>query len=96
MVPKLSNYVGGRPVASRTERYGSVYDPARGVEARQVPLSTAEDVADAVAVARAAFEGWAATPPVRRARVMFALKALIDRDMDQLASLVTSEHGKVL
>ena len=53
-------------------------------------------MASAVAAATKAGAAWAATPPVRRARVMFALKALIDEHMDELAALVTAEHGKVL
>jgi len=59
-------------------------------------MSTAADVADAVAAAKQAFPGWSATPPVRRARVLFKFKALIDQHMDELAALLTSEHGKVL
>ncbi|RYZ09053.1 MAG: CoA-acylating methylmalonate-semialdehyde dehydrogenase [Myxococcales bacterium] len=96
MVPKLSNYVGGERVASQTTRYSSVYDPARGAPSSEVPMSTSEDVAAAVAAAKAAFDAWSATPALRRARVMFALKSLIDRHLDELAALVTAEHGKVL
>ncbi len=96
MAQKLSNYVDGKHVTSATARHGSVYDPARGVEVSEVPLSTSADVAVAVAAAKAAFDGWSATPAVRRARVMFALKSLIDRHLDELAGIVTAEHGKVL
>jgi malonate-semialdehyde dehydrogenase (acetylating) / methylmalonate-semialdehyde dehydrogenase len=96
MAPKLSNYIGGKRVDSHTERYGAVYDPARGVESKQVPLSTSADVAVAVSAAKEAFDAWSVTPPLRRARVMFALKSLLDRHLDELAALVTAEHGKVL
>jgi malonate-semialdehyde dehydrogenase (acetylating) / methylmalonate-semialdehyde dehydrogenase len=96
MAKRLQNFIDGKWVDSASSRFGSVFDPALGVEVSQVPMSTAADVASAVAAAKAAFEGWSATPPVRRARVMFELKRLIDQHMDELSLLVTSEHGKVL
>jgi malonate-semialdehyde dehydrogenase (acetylating)/methylmalonate-semialdehyde dehydrogenase len=96
MIKKLQNFVNGKATASRTERWGDVYDPARGSVSRLVPMSTAEDVDVAVAAAKAAFSGWAATPPVRRARVLFQFKALLDQHLDELAALLTAEHGKVL
>jgi malonate-semialdehyde dehydrogenase (acetylating) / methylmalonate-semialdehyde dehydrogenase len=96
MIKKLQNYVNGKLVDSASTRFASVYDPARGTESKQLPMSTAADVAAAVATARQALGAWSATPSVRRARVMFELKHLIDRHMDELAALVTAEHGKVL
>src|SRR5437870_10517355 len=96
MTKKLQNYVNGRLVESATSRYASVFNPALGAEASQVPLSTSADVATTVAAAKMALEGWSATPSVRRARVMFELKRLIDEHMNELAGLVTAEHGKVL
>ncbi|WP_437729184.1 CoA-acylating methylmalonate-semialdehyde dehydrogenase [Sorangium sp. So ce861] len=96
MIKKLQNYVGGKMTDSSTQRWGDVFNPALGAVTSQVPMSTAGEVSSAVLVAKQAFEGWSATPPVRRARVMFELKSLIDRHMDELAALVTAEHGKVL
>jgi malonate-semialdehyde dehydrogenase (acetylating) / methylmalonate-semialdehyde dehydrogenase len=96
MTKKLQNSVNGKSVESVTSRYASVFNPALGVEASQAPMSTAADVATAVAAAKKAFEGWSATPSVRRARVMFELRQLIDKHMNELADLVTAEHGKVL
>jgi malonate-semialdehyde dehydrogenase (acetylating)/methylmalonate-semialdehyde dehydrogenase len=96
MLPQLSNYIGGKRVESQTARYGAVFEPARGIQSKRVPLSTSEDVALAVSAAKTAFEAWSATPALRRARVMFSLKALLDRHMDELAAIVTAEHGKVL
>jgi malonate-semialdehyde dehydrogenase (acetylating)/methylmalonate-semialdehyde dehydrogenase len=96
MTRRLQNFIDGKLVDSRTTRFGSVFNPALGVESSQVPMSTAEDVASAVAAAKRAFEGWSATPAVRRARVMFELKALIERNMTELAELVSAEHGKVV
>jgi malonate-semialdehyde dehydrogenase (acetylating)/methylmalonate-semialdehyde dehydrogenase len=61
-----------------------------------VPFASADEVAAAVATAQAAFPAWAATPPLRRARVLFKFKELIERDLDKLARLISSEHGKVV
>lgn len=96
MSKKLQNYVNGKMVDSAGTRFGDVFNPALGAVASQVPMSTAADVASAVAAAKKAFDGWSATPAVRRARVMFNLKHLIDEHMDELAALVSAEHGKVL
>jgi malonate-semialdehyde dehydrogenase (acetylating) / methylmalonate-semialdehyde dehydrogenase len=96
MIKRLRNFVDGRSTDSRTERWENIYDPAEGAVQSQVPMSTAADVDVAVTAARRAFEGWSATPAVRRARVLFKFKALLDEHVDELAGLVTSEHGKVL
>jgi malonate-semialdehyde dehydrogenase (acetylating)/methylmalonate-semialdehyde dehydrogenase len=93
---KLSNFIDGKAAESQTKRWGDVFNPATGAVACQVPMSTAADVDSAVSAAKKAFAGWSATPSVRRARVMFRFKALIDEHMNELAALVTSEHGKVL
>src|SRR4051794_31752663 len=96
MIKRLKNFVDGKPTESRTERWGDVFDPAEGHVKSQVPMSTAAEVSVAVAAAKKAFEGWSATPALRRARVLFKFKALIEEHMDELAGLLTSEHGKVL
>src|SRR5262249_4260592 len=92
---KLTNFIDGRPAKSSTERWGDVFDPATGNVTSQVPMSTGQEVDEAVAAARRAFEKWAATPAIRRARVLFRFKALLDDHLDELAALVSSEHGKV-
>src|SRR5687767_4528903 len=96
MTKKLQNYVGGKATDSTTQRWSDVFNPALGAVSSQLPMSTAADVDAAVAVAKKAFESWSATPAVRRARVLFDLKHLIDKHMDELAGLVSAEHGKVL
>ncbi len=96
MTKRLRNFIGGKPTDVKTDRFGDVYNPALGTVACQVPMSTRADVDTAVSAARAAWDGWAATPPVRRARVLFRFKALIDEHMDELAALLSSEHGKVI
>ena len=95
-VKEIHHYINGREVAGTSNRFGDVYNPALGEVARRVPFASADEVSQAVAAAQAAFPAWAATPPLRRARVMFKFKELIERDHDKLARLISSEHGKVV
>jgi malonate-semialdehyde dehydrogenase (acetylating)/methylmalonate-semialdehyde dehydrogenase len=96
MTASLTHFINGGRVAGRSGRHGPVFNPARGEIAAQVPLADAQDVTAAVDAAQAAFPGWAATTPLQRARVMFRLRALIERDADELARIISSEHGKTL
>jgi malonate-semialdehyde dehydrogenase (acetylating) / methylmalonate-semialdehyde dehydrogenase len=73
-----------------------VFDPNSGQVQARVPLGTAETLERAIAAAQKAQPGWAATNPQRRARVMFAFKALVEANMDALAHTLSSEHGKVI
>ena len=77
-------------------RSGDVFDPNSGTVQAQVPLGTAADLDRAVAAAQAAQPAWAATNPQRRAKVMFRFRELVERDLDSLARLLASEHGKVI
>jgi malonate-semialdehyde dehydrogenase (acetylating)/methylmalonate-semialdehyde dehydrogenase len=96
VVKRLKNFVNGKPTESQTARWGDVYDPARGVVASHVPMSTAAEVDAAVSAAKGAYPAWSETPAVRRARVLFRFKALLDEHLTELATLLSSEHGKVL
>ncbi|MBB3693417.1 CoA-acylating methylmalonate-semialdehyde dehydrogenase [Sphingomonas sp. BK580] len=87
---------GGGGAPSDGARGGDVYDPNTGQIQARVMLGTAADLERAVAAAQAAQPGWAATNPQRRARVMFRFKELVEREMDSLARLLSSEHGKVI
>ncbi|MBV9371415.1 MAG: CoA-acylating methylmalonate-semialdehyde dehydrogenase [Alphaproteobacteria bacterium] len=91
----IDHFIGGGAFASG-ERQGDVFDPNRGNVQAKVRLGTAADLEKAVGAAREAFPAWAATNPQRRARVMFNFKALVERNMDDLALLLASEHGKVI
>ncbi len=95
-VETLRNYVGGRWVESRTREFLDVYNPARGEVIAKTPLSTGEDVDAAVAAATKAFPGWRDTPPVTRARALFKFKSLLEEHFEELARIVTTEHGKTL
>ncbi|MFS0772654.1 CoA-acylating methylmalonate-semialdehyde dehydrogenase [Sphingomonas sp. 1P08PE] len=77
-------------------RRGDVYDPNTGQVQATVALGTQADLDRAVAAAQAAQPGWAAVNPQRRARVMFRFKELVEREIDALATLLSSEHGKVI
>jgi malonate-semialdehyde dehydrogenase (acetylating) / methylmalonate-semialdehyde dehydrogenase len=83
-------------VATSGTRHGDVFDPNAGTVQAQVALGDAALLDAAVAAARAAQPAWAATNPQRRARVMFNFKALVEAHMDELAHLLSSEHGKVI
>lgn len=89
----VHNWINGRASVA-PNRAAPVFNPATGEIAREVLLSSAEETHRAIESASAAFVGWAATPPVKRARVMFAFKAWMERNMDALAHAITAEHGK--
>ncbi len=91
----IGHYIGGRRLAGTSGRTQAVYNPATGAVARRVVLATAAEVDSAVAAAKAAQPAWADTPPLRRARVLNAFLALLNRHRDELAAMITSEHGKV-
>ncbi len=82
--------------ATASPRFGDVFDPNAGTVQARVPLGDAALLDAAVGAAHAAQGAWAATNPQRRARVVFAFKALVEAHMDELAALLSSEHGKVL
>ncbi|HET9793185.1 MAG TPA: CoA-acylating methylmalonate-semialdehyde dehydrogenase [Thermoanaerobaculia bacterium] len=92
----LPNFVGGRWVPSAGGETVDVHDPARGTVIARAPLSTRGDVDDAVAAAARAFAGWSETPPAVRARAMFRLRLRLEERAEELARLVTTEHGKTL
>ncbi|WP_369735568.1 CoA-acylating methylmalonate-semialdehyde dehydrogenase [Anaeromyxobacter sp. K] len=94
--PLLDLWIAGRRTAPRSARTGEVFDPATGEVVRRVPLAGAEDVAAAVAAAKAAFPAWRDTPPLRRARVLARFRELLEANRDALAALVSEEHGKTL
>ncbi len=92
----VGHLIAGMIVPGASGRFGDVYDPATGLVTKQVAFANRQEVDAAVAAAAAAFPGWAATPPARRAKVMFKFKQLLEAGADELARLITSEHGKVL
>src|SRR2546430_5254469 len=92
----IEHHVAGAATTGATQRYGRVSDPATGRQQAGVALAEPSDVDGAVAAARKAFESWQDPSLPRRARLMFAFRDLLERYEDDLAKLVTAEHGKVL
>ncbi|NUS37264.1 MAG: CoA-acylating methylmalonate-semialdehyde dehydrogenase [Pseudarthrobacter sp.] len=93
---ELSHYVGGHHVPGRSGRFADVFDPCTGRVQARVPLAGGDEVGDAVAAAGKAQPEWAAMNPQRRARVLLRFVDLVNRNMDELARLLSSEHGKTL
>jgi malonate-semialdehyde dehydrogenase (acetylating)/methylmalonate-semialdehyde dehydrogenase len=91
----IDHYIGGRVVAGTSGRAQDVFNPATGAVTGQVALANAAEVNAAVTAAKAAFPAWSDTPPIRRARVLFKFLELLNRNKDELARLITAEHGKV-
>ena len=92
----LTHYIDGAHVAGTSGRFSEVFNPATGEIQARCPLASAEEMAQAVAVAQAAQPAWGATNPQRRARVMMEFVRLLNRDMDKLAEALSREHGKTL
>ena len=91
----VGHLIGGERVAGGT-RSGSIYNPATGRVVREVLLADRATVEQAIAAAAAAYPVWRQTPPVKRARIMFRFKALLEQNEDRIVALLTEEHGKVL
>ena len=96
MTYKLNNWINGSLCESNSEHFGDIFNPATGEKIGEVPFSTTLEVNEAVEIASEAWPTWAAVPPARRARVMFKFKELVEANIDELAKVVTQEHGKVI
>uniref|UniRef100_UPI0012423606 aldehyde dehydrogenase family protein n=1 Tax=Pseudomonas fluorescens TaxID=294 RepID=UPI0012423606 len=94
MTTTIEHYNNDQRV-SRDDRYQDVYNPATGEKTGRVALASRQTVSEAVAAAQAAFTGWADTPPIRRARVLFEYLHLLRERKDDLARIIVAEHGKV-
>jgi malonate-semialdehyde dehydrogenase (acetylating) / methylmalonate-semialdehyde dehydrogenase len=92
----ISHWIGNEAVLSPGARSGEVFDPTTGGLSARVPFGTDSEVDAAVAAARAAYSDWAATPPVRRARVLFRFRQLLEAASEEVAKAISREHGKTL
>ncbi|MBX3432590.1 MAG: CoA-acylating methylmalonate-semialdehyde dehydrogenase [Pirellulales bacterium] len=88
--------IGGEWRIGAAERTADVYNPSTGEAIARVPLMTTEETGGVVAAAAAALPGWASTPAVERARILFQFRHLVAEHFEELAALVTREHGKTL
>jgi len=93
---EIHHFVGGRQLSGQSGRFGDVFNPNTGGVQARVHLASEAEVAQAVANAKAAFPAWSTTNPQRRARIMFEFKRLLEAHMEDLAELLSSEHGKVI
>ncbi|MEQ1865504.1 MAG: CoA-acylating methylmalonate-semialdehyde dehydrogenase [Micropepsaceae bacterium] len=92
----LTHFIAGRHVKGTSGRFGDVFNPATGEIQARTPLATTAEMRSAVDAALKAFPEWSAQNPQKRARVMFAFKALVEKNMDELAAMLSAEHGKVI
>jgi malonate-semialdehyde dehydrogenase (acetylating)/methylmalonate-semialdehyde dehydrogenase len=93
---RINHWINGQVVEGTSGRTGPVWNPATGEQQAEVDLASVEEVDAAVGAATAAFPGWRATSLSRRSEIMFHLRELVDANRKEIASLLTSEHGKVL
>jgi malonate-semialdehyde dehydrogenase (acetylating) / methylmalonate-semialdehyde dehydrogenase len=90
----VKNFINGKWVESNSSEYEIVYNPATGEEIAKVPLSTVDEVNEAVKIAEKAFESWSETPVPKRARILFKYQQLLVENWDKLAEMITIENGK--
>ncbi|MGC7094172.1 CoA-acylating methylmalonate-semialdehyde dehydrogenase [Amycolatopsis lurida] len=95
MTARISHWIDGKPFSGVAERAGDVFDPATGQVAARVDFAGHAEVEAAVTAAKNAFPGWRDTSLAARGRVLFAFRQLLSERKDELAKIVTSEHGKV-
>src|ERR1700758_4665309 len=91
----IHHYIGGKRVEGKSGRWGDVFKPATGEKVRRVAFAEPGEVDAAVKAAAAAFPSWAATPPLTRARILFKFLEILAREHDNLARVISEEHGKV-
>src|ERR1043165_4497593 len=91
----ISHFINGKRIDSASGRSGDVFNPATGEKVRRVAFANPAEIDGAVKAAAAAFPGWAATPPLTRARILFKFLEILAREHDALARVISEEHGKV-
>lgn len=91
----ISHYINGLVVTVADARHQAVFNPASGLEIAQVEFADQQLVDQAVTAAKAAWPAWSETAPLRRARVMFKFKELLEQNQEKLAAMITREHGKI-
>jgi len=92
----LSNYYGGEWIASKSENWGDVRNPATDEVIARVPFSTSAEVQAAIGHARTAFQAWRETPPVERARYLFRLKNALEDRFEEISRMIVEEEGKTI
>ena len=93
---EINHFIDGASFTGASGRFSDVFDPNTGEVQARVQLASVAEMDRAVQAAQNAFDGWSSTNPQRRARVMFEFKRLVEANMNELAELLSSEHGKVI
>lgn len=93
-VEVLKPFINGQYVESKTEKYTDAYNPSTGEVTAKVPSCTVGEVEEAIAAAKAAFPGWSSTPVIKRVQILYNVRDLIVKYMDELTELVARENGK--
>ncbi|HVH51488.1 MAG TPA: aldehyde dehydrogenase family protein, partial [Gaiellaceae bacterium] len=93
---QIHHWIGGRPVTGTSGRSGAVYNPATGRQTREVDFATPEEVDAAVQAAKAAFPAWREVSIAKRAELFFRIRELLRDRREDVARVLTTEHGKVL
>ncbi|BDH10044.1 CoA-acylating methylmalonate-semialdehyde dehydrogenase [Streptomyces hygroscopicus] len=91
----LSHWIGGKPVEGVSGNFGPVYNPATGVQEKQVAFASVDEVDAAVRAAKEAFRTWGTSSLAKRTSVLFKYRELLDAHREEIAQLITAEHGKV-
>jgi malonate-semialdehyde dehydrogenase (acetylating)/methylmalonate-semialdehyde dehydrogenase len=94
MTKQVNHFIKGRRAAGGSGRTHAVYNPATGQQSGSVDLARTDEVREAVAAARAAFPKWADITPLRRVRILNRFLRIAEDRIDDLAAVITSEHGK--
>jgi len=95
-IPLVRHWIAGKPWDGTADRSGDVYDPATGELTKHVAFATPEVVDEAVRAAASAFTGWRHSSLAKRSKILFSFREIVAERADELAAIVTSEHGKVL
>ena len=93
---RITHWIGGDPVAGTSGRSGPVYNPAKGVQTGEVDFASVQEVDRAVEAAREAFAAWRAVSLSRKTEIFFRVRKLVDEHREDIAKILTAEHGKVL
>lgn len=96
MTNRIQHFINGNVTPGTSDKKGDVFNPATGEIISHVTFANQQDINQAVAAAKTAFPEWSNTPAAKRARIMFKYKELLEKNLDELAQLVSNEHGKLL
>ena len=91
----LGHFINGKKVEGSSGKFGDIFNPATGTIIKKVSFASQQDVNDAVQAATTAFTGWSETTPIKRARILFRFRELLEKNVDKIAAMITEQHGKV-